>query len=50
MLEFISSFIVDSITSLLTVDIIIIAFSAYSVYVFMQIVFHFVAGKRIKYK
>ena len=50
MLESICSIIVDILRSLFTVDIVIISLAAFAVYVFMQIVFHFIAGKRIKYK
>ena len=50
MLESIVSIIISLIRSVLTVDIVIIALAAVIVYTFMVIVFHFVSGRRIKYK
>ena len=50
MLESICSILVDIIRSIFSVDIIIISLSAILVYTFMVIVFHFVSGRKIRYK
>lgn len=50
MLSSISSIFISYINSLLTVDIVIISFAAFGTYAFMQLVFHFISGKRIFYK